>query len=106
MTDERPYEDLAPEGASGAFTLPLRKWREIVFIGAMREDVDGLFVRDPERPLPPMREPGLFPEGRRFRLEHLPEARPRTPDPVNPARRERGRVRLTPVSGGGHPAGG
>ena len=98
MSDERPYEDIAAEGA-GAFSLPLRKWREIVFVGAMKEGPDGFFARDPERPLPRMREPGLFAEGRRFRLERLPPERHRAPDPGNPPRRERGRVRLTPVPG-------
>jgi hypothetical protein len=43
----------------------------------MRPD-GGFFVRDPLRPLPPFREPGLLAEGVRFR-----------------ATQEAGRVRLT-----------
>lgn len=50
----------------GAFSLPQLKWREIVFVGAMRPD--GFFyVRDPSRPLPPFATGDLFPAGVRFR---------------------------------------
>lgn len=98
MTDDRPFLDAAPEGCAGAFTLPLRKWRELLFVGAMRADADGFYSRDPTRPLPPMRDPALFAAGRRFRVERLraPEGRP--PDRLNPRRRDRSRVRLTPVA--------
>ena len=95
MPDETPYFDLRPAGA-GSFTLPARKWREIVFVRAMRQDEDGLWRRDPTRPMPPLREPDLFPEGRRFRAERLPDPRPQ--DPVHPRRRPRDRILLTPLA--------
>ena len=47
------------------FSLPDLKWRELVFIGAVRAE-DGLFVRDPARPMPPFRREGLFPDGQRY----------------------------------------
>jgi hypothetical protein len=49
----------------GGFSLPQLKWREILFIGALRRDGDA-FVRDPVRPLPPFAAGELFPPGRRF----------------------------------------
>jgi hypothetical protein len=52
----------------GGFSIPELKWRELVFIGALRLEGDS-FVRDPARPLPPFRQEGLFPEGVRFRVE-------------------------------------
>ena len=60
---ESPFEDVqvTAEGVS----LPELKWRELLFVGAMRADGDA-FVRDPARPLPPFRQPDLFPEGRRL----------------------------------------
>jgi hypothetical protein len=79
MADEQqPFADvrLLEDGLS----LPELKWRELLFIGALRADGDTLrgdrdtfrgdrdvFVRDPSRPLPPFRIPELFPEGVRFR---------------------------------------
>jgi hypothetical protein len=48
------------------FSLPELKWRELLFIGALRKDGDA-YVRDPDRPLPEFAVPGLFPRGRRFR---------------------------------------
>ena len=51
--------------ASGGFSIPELKWRELLFIGALRREGDA-FVRDPSRPLPPFRVPGLFPESVRF----------------------------------------
>ena len=47
------------------FSIPLIKWRELLFTGAMRRDGDA-FVRDPGRPLPPFERPDLFPDGARF----------------------------------------
>jgi hypothetical protein len=73
VVDENPYFDVA--GESRSFTLPLRKWRELLFIGALVADGDG-FVRDSARPLPRFRDPNLFPEGKRFRV------RPEGPDRV------------------------
>jgi hypothetical protein len=50
------------------FSIPDLKWRELVFVGALRPD-GVAWVRDPSRPLPPFRVPDLFPEGARFRIE-------------------------------------
>ena len=66
----------------GGFSIPELKWRELLFVGALRPDGDG-FVRDPARPLPPFRQEGLFPEGVVFR-----------------AARAGGRVVLRRVAGG------
>lgn len=65
--EERPFEDVRPE--AGGFSIPELKWRELLFVGALR--VDGsAFVRDPSRPLPAFRDPGLFPAGVRFLARH------------------------------------
>jgi hypothetical protein len=50
------------------FSIPELKWRELVFIRALVPEAD-FFVRDPRRPLPAFSQPGLFPEGVRFRVE-------------------------------------
>jgi len=73
---QEPFADVVP--FDGGFSIPELKWRELVFIGALRPDGDA-FVRDPARPLPPFLREGLFPEGVRFRAE-----------------RAAGRVRLRP----------
>ena len=76
--DEKPFEDvvLTPDG----LTLPELKWRELLFIGALRKDGEA-FVRDPARPMPPFALGDLLPanirfaavpEGRRVRLRRLP----------------------------------
>ena len=52
---------------SDGFSIPELKWRELLFIGALRREGDA-FVRDPSRPLPPFRVPGLFPESVRFQV--------------------------------------
>jgi hypothetical protein len=70
VVDERPFEDVRP--TDGGFTIPELKWRELLFLGALRREGDH-YVRDPSRPLPPFRDEGLFPEGARF------EARPEGP---------------------------
>ena len=49
------------------FSIPELKWRELVFVGAVRADGPA-WVRDPSRPLPSFRLPGLFPDGARFRV--------------------------------------
>ena len=98
MPDRGPFHDLKPVGDGGAFTVPGRKWREILFIGAMRETDDGLYVRDPSRPLPPMQHPEFFAPGARFRAERLPDAGEGKADPLNPRIRDRRRILLTPVS--------
>jgi hypothetical protein len=67
MADHQdPFADVLP--LEGGFSLPELKWRELVFVGALRREGDA-FVRDPARPLPPFRREGLFPEGVRFRAE-------------------------------------
>ena len=73
---QEPFADVVP--FEGGFSIPELKWRELVFIGALRPEGDA-FVRDPARPLPPFRREGLFPEGVRFLVE-----------------RSAGRVRLVP----------
>jgi hypothetical protein len=66
MAEQEPFADVVP--LEGGFSIPELKWRELVFVGALRAEGDS-FVRDPERPLPPFREDGLFPPGARFRVE-------------------------------------
>ncbi len=62
--DRSPFADVRP--LADGFSIPELKWRELLFIGALRADGDA-YVRDPERPLPEFQRPGLFPEGQRFR---------------------------------------
>jgi hypothetical protein len=59
-----PFTDvrLTDEG----FSIPELKWRELLFVGAIRRE-GALYVRDPSRPLPPFAIPDLFPEGVRYR---------------------------------------
>lgn len=78
MVDERPFEDVRRSGEG--FSIPELKWRELLFVGALRQDGDH-YVRDPARPLPPFRDEGLFPEGVRFA-----------------ARQEEGRIHLMRVN--------
>ena len=66
VDDQEPFADVVV--LEGAFSIPELKWRELVFVGAMRPD-GPFWVRDPERPLPPFRTSGLFPEGVLFRIE-------------------------------------
>ena len=63
MVDERPYEDVLFAGEG--FSIPEMKWRELLFVGALRREGE-VYVRDPTRPLPVFRDPELFPEGVRF----------------------------------------
>jgi hypothetical protein len=62
---QEPFADveLLPDGLS----LPDLKWRELLFIGALRAEGDA-YVRDTSRPLPPFVLPDLFPDGARFRV--------------------------------------
>jgi hypothetical protein len=60
----QPFEDVIV--TEDGFTIPELKWRELVFIGAVRREGSGLFVRDVLRPMPPFRREGLFPEGQRY----------------------------------------
>jgi hypothetical protein len=78
MVDERPFEDV--RFTSDGFSIPELKWRELLFVGALRRDGDH-YVRDPGRALPPFRDANLFPEGARFT-----------------ARKEDARVHLTRVN--------
>lgn len=64
MDDERPFEDVVR--TSEGFSIPELKWRELLFVGALRPEGE-VYVRDASRPLPAFREPGLFPEGARLR---------------------------------------
>ena len=63
---QEPFADVV--AVEGGFSIPELKWRELLFIRALVPEGDH-FVRDPSRPLPPFRQPGLFPEGVRFRVE-------------------------------------
>jgi hypothetical protein len=61
--EQRPFEDVQETG--DGFSIPELKWRELLFVGALRRDGEA-FVRDPSRPLPPFRIADLFPEAARF----------------------------------------
>jgi hypothetical protein len=65
VTAQEPFADVQvlPDG----FSLPDLKWRELLFIGALRTDGDA-FVRDPARFMPAFALGDLFPEGVRFRV--------------------------------------
>jgi hypothetical protein len=63
MDEERPFADVVLR--AGGFSIPELKWRELLFIGALRAEA-GAYVRDPSRPLPAFCKPDLFPEGVRF----------------------------------------
>jgi len=65
--EEEPFADVQLAPPDG-FSIPELKWRELLFIGALRGDGDA-FVRDPTRPLPAFRFPDLFPEGARFHAQ-------------------------------------
>ena len=62
--DERPFEDVVFAGST--FSIPELKWRELLFVGAMRADGEA-FVRDESRPMPAFAAGDLFPPGVRFR---------------------------------------
>ena len=64
--EQSPFADVRDE--EGGFSIPGLKWRELLFIGALRPEGDA-FVRDPGRPLPPFARAGLFPEGIRLQVE-------------------------------------
>jgi hypothetical protein len=65
MIDRQPFADVV-QTADG-FSIPDLKWRELLFIGVVREE-GAYFVRDPSRPLPPFAVSGLFPDGARFEV--------------------------------------
>ena len=60
MADPSPFADVVV--TDEGFSLPELKWRELLFVGALRAEGDH-FVRDPHRPLPPFKAQGLFPLG-------------------------------------------
>lgn len=62
--EQEPFADVRV--FEGGFSIPQLKWREILFVRALRQDGDR-WVRDPNRPLPPFRDADLFPSGVRFR---------------------------------------
>jgi hypothetical protein len=64
--EQQPFADV--RGGPDGFSIPELKWRELLFIGALRREGED-FVRDPARPLPSFRIPGLFPDGARFRAD-------------------------------------
>jgi hypothetical protein len=67
VAEERsPFADVRDE--DGGFSLPPLKWRELLFIGAIRREGEA-FVRDAARPLPPFAREGLFPENVRLSAE-------------------------------------
>jgi hypothetical protein len=59
----QPFEDVVL--TEDGFSIPELKWRELVFIGAVRQE-NGLFVRDPSRPMPPFRREDVLAEGERY----------------------------------------
>lgn len=62
--DQTPFADVLM--LADGFSIPELKWRELLFIGALKPEGDH-FVRDPKRPFPEFHVPGLFPEGVRLR---------------------------------------
>jgi hypothetical protein len=62
---DKPFLDI--EGGTESFSIPLRKWRELLFIGAIVREGE-CYVRNPSRPLPSFRIPDLFPKEARFRV--------------------------------------
>lgn len=64
--EQSPFADVRDE--DGGFSLPSLKWRELLFIGAIRREGEA-FVRDASRPLPPFAREGLFPEPVRLSAE-------------------------------------
>jgi hypothetical protein len=64
---QQPFADVQLAPPDG-FSIPELKWRELLFVGALRRDGDD-FMRDPSRPLPAFGIPDLFPEGARFRAQ-------------------------------------
>lgn len=67
------FEDVKKHDG-GVLDVPDLKFRELIFIGALRRLDDGSDPEtaevevDPSRPMPPFREEGLFPPYSRFRV--------------------------------------
>ena len=66
--EQEPFADVVP--VEGGFSIPELKWRELLFVRALVPEGEH-FVRAASRPLPPFRDPELFPEGARFRVERV-----------------------------------
>jgi hypothetical protein len=66
--DQSPFADVRDE--PGGFSIPQLKWRELLFVGAIRREGQ-TFVRDQSRPLPPFARAGLFPDGVRLAAEPI-----------------------------------
>ena len=68
------FEDVKKHDG-GALDLPDLKFRELIFIGALKRTDAGIstetaeVVVDETRPMPPFREEGLFPKASRFKVE-------------------------------------
>ena len=62
-----PFEDV--RATDRGFSIPELKWRELLFVGALRPDGNG-FRRDRSRPMPAFRLAGLFPEDEVFEVVH------------------------------------
>lgn len=73
--DQEPFVDVRFH-PDGSFSIPELKWRELVFVGALRAEGD-LFVRDTARPLPPFQATDLFSPDVRLALEGREEGRVR-----------------------------
>jgi hypothetical protein len=65
MVDQQAFADVIM--TDDGFSIPELKWREIVFIGALRPDGEH-FVRDRGRPMPPFQRADLFPDAGRFEI--------------------------------------
>ena len=63
--DETPFADVVL--LDHGFSIPELKWRELLFIGALRAAGE-YFVRDASRALPRFALGDLFPAGGRFRV--------------------------------------
>lgn len=68
------FEDVKKHDG-GVLDLPDLKFRELLFIGALKRADDGSDPTraevevDPSRPMPPFREEGLFPPHSRYKVE-------------------------------------
>jgi hypothetical protein len=66
LADQQPFTDVRVD--ADGFTIPELKWRELLFVGALRPE-GGAYVRNPSRPLPAFQALDLFPEGVRLLAE-------------------------------------
>jgi hypothetical protein len=68
--EQSPFADVRDE--DGGFSIPQLKWRELLFIGAVRLEGEA-YLRDPDRPLPPFAREDVFPVGTRLWAERRGE---------------------------------